>query len=279
MTHEACKMPSSFISHIGFGCAALTGEPTQERALRLLETAYDVGIRHFDTAPGYGAGYSERLLGGFLRGKREKTIVATKIGFGQSVSTLPPWLVLPLNCARRKLSGRRAPQARNPSPPLLTPRRISRDVVEASVTQSLRSLKTERIDILLLHEALPSFLDAKAQDYLISLQHRGVVGLLGVATHGSNYLSLQPTDLIGWDVLQYEYGPEWPRHAQLPAQFPTQRQVLHSCLGSRCSAGLSAGKLLAEVLHAVPSAIVLFSSRQPMHIRDNVREAEAAWHA
>lgn len=272
-------MSSNFISRIGFGCAALTGEPTQNRALRLLETAYEAGIRHFDTAPGYGKGYSERLLGIFLRGKREKAIVATKIGSGHRASPVPPWLALPLNRARREFCGRRAPQVRNPTPPLLTPRRISRAVVEASVTHSLRSLKTERIDILLLHESLPSFLECEAQGYLKSLQHRGMVGLLGVAAHGSNYLALQPEDLIGWDVLQYEYGPDWPCHEQIPARFPTRRQILHSCLGSRCSVGCSAGKILAGVIRAVPSATVLFSSRRPTHILDNVREAEAAWRA
>jgi aryl-alcohol dehydrogenase-like predicted oxidoreductase len=51
----------------------------QER-LQLLECAYDAGIRHFDTAPYYGYGEAERVLGEFLRGKRDQVTITTKFG-------------------------------------------------------------------------------------------------------------------------------------------------------------------------------------------------------
>ena len=272
-------MPVSFVSHLGFGCAALTGEPTSGSARRLLETAYDAGIRHFDTAPGYGAGYSERVLGAFLKGKREGITVVTKIGSGRPASSLPSCLALPLNRVRRWLLGKPALAVRNPSPPLLTPRRIPRTLVEASVMQSLRSLRTDYIDVLLLHEGLPSFLETAAYDYLRTLQSSGVVGSLGVAAHGSNYLPLQPVELEGWHVLQYEYGAEWPRHRELSTRFPSKRHIFHSCLGAGCSTRLNPGAHLAGILRAAPGATVLFFSRQPAHIRSNIRDGEAAWRA
>lgn len=43
-----------------------------------LETAFEKGINHFDTANGYGEGQSERLLGEFLTGRREQVFVASK---------------------------------------------------------------------------------------------------------------------------------------------------------------------------------------------------------
>ncbi len=49
--------------------------------LAALETALDVGITHFDTATGYGDGYSERLLGRFLNAvpeRRERIFLASK---------------------------------------------------------------------------------------------------------------------------------------------------------------------------------------------------------
>lgn len=46
--------------------------------LAALEAAYAAGIRHFDTAAGYGNGRSERLLGAFLRDKRETLFLASK---------------------------------------------------------------------------------------------------------------------------------------------------------------------------------------------------------
>ena len=69
-----------------------------------------------------------------------------------------------------------------------------------------------------------------ARDFLLKLRSAGTVGQLGVATRGSRYRSLAPADLADWDVLQYEYGPAWPDHADLPRQFPSMKHVFHSCL-------------------------------------------------
>jgi myo-inositol catabolism protein IolS len=46
--------------------------------LGALEAAYEAGIRHFDTAAGYGQGRSETLLGQFLSDKRETVFLASK---------------------------------------------------------------------------------------------------------------------------------------------------------------------------------------------------------
>ncbi len=46
-----------------------------------LQTAWDGGVRYFDTAPRYGHGLSERRLGDFLRDKpRESYAISTKVG-------------------------------------------------------------------------------------------------------------------------------------------------------------------------------------------------------
>jgi D-threo-aldose 1-dehydrogenase len=54
---------------------------TDDEAGELLETAWQSGIRHFDTAPHYGLGLAERRLGAFLRTKpRGEFVVSTKVG-------------------------------------------------------------------------------------------------------------------------------------------------------------------------------------------------------
>ena len=54
---------------------------SDEDAWALLETAWDSGIRYFDTAPHYGLGLSERRLGAFLATKpRAEYLVSTKVG-------------------------------------------------------------------------------------------------------------------------------------------------------------------------------------------------------
>lgn len=69
---------------IGYGAANLGNlyrELSDEDAWELLETAWDEGIRYFDTAPHYGLGLSERRLGAFLQTKpRSEFVVSTKVG-------------------------------------------------------------------------------------------------------------------------------------------------------------------------------------------------------
>src|ERR1700730_14183649 len=55
-------------------------EPGEEDAnlMAAMGAAYDNGIRHFDTAAGYGGGHSEELYGQFLKGRREEIYLASK---------------------------------------------------------------------------------------------------------------------------------------------------------------------------------------------------------
>src|SRR5438045_1975491 len=67
------------VSTLGFGCAKLTFN-TREEALRVLETAYEEGITHYDVARVYGLGWAEGILGEFLKNKRDHVTVTTKFG-------------------------------------------------------------------------------------------------------------------------------------------------------------------------------------------------------
>ena len=73
------------VSEIGFGAWAIGGTsygPTKdEESFEALETAWEHGVNFFDTADTYGHGHSEKLIGKFLKGKRDQTIVATKAGW------------------------------------------------------------------------------------------------------------------------------------------------------------------------------------------------------
>ena len=43
------------------------------RLMGAIDAAYDDGVRHFDTAGGYGDGHSEEIYGGFLAGRRARS--------------------------------------------------------------------------------------------------------------------------------------------------------------------------------------------------------------
>ncbi|WP_114571931.1 aldo/keto reductase [Exiguobacterium flavidum] len=73
------------VSEIGFGAWQLGnekdwGKMTGTEAIHLIKQAMDEDCTFFDTAPNYGAGKSEELIGKAIRGKRDQVIVSSKGG-------------------------------------------------------------------------------------------------------------------------------------------------------------------------------------------------------
>ena len=73
------------VSEIGFGAWQLGNgldwdEMDDGTAIALVHEALDRGVNFFDTAPGYGRGRSEELLGRALAGRRTEAVVNTKFG-------------------------------------------------------------------------------------------------------------------------------------------------------------------------------------------------------
>ena len=73
-------------SVVGMGCWAIGGGASwgsyvnDELAIATIEKAFDSGINFFDTAPVYGWGHSEQLLGRVIQGRRDQFLIATKCG-------------------------------------------------------------------------------------------------------------------------------------------------------------------------------------------------------
>jgi len=70
------------LSSLGFGGWALGaeywGDQDHKNSVRAIHRALDLGINHFDTAPVYGRGRSEQILGQQLRKQRSRVILGTK---------------------------------------------------------------------------------------------------------------------------------------------------------------------------------------------------------
>ena len=146
------------VSRLSLGTAQLHREFSAKRRHRLLEAALACGISHFDTSPYYGFGLGESSLGRLARDHPGQATIASKIGLYPPTScdrTYPfMWL--------RKAAGRLAPQ-------------LSRPVVDwtiarasTSLEQSLRRLRCETLDFLMLHEPTYGLLDT--HDFLTWLE-------------------------------------------------------------------------------------------------------------
>lgn len=54
------------------------GRPDDANAAKTIDKALDVGINLIDTAPVYGFGHSEEILGKALEGRRDRVVLATR---------------------------------------------------------------------------------------------------------------------------------------------------------------------------------------------------------
>jgi aryl-alcohol dehydrogenase-like predicted oxidoreductase len=137
---------------LGLGCAGLGSVLGADRrkATHLVRTAYENGIRFFDTASVYGQGDSERILALALHKRRSSVTIATKAGqhfpawmrFATPFKrSLAPW-IRRSDIGRRYVSGVRD---------TALPQDFSDAYLRSSTEASLRRLNTDYIDILLLH--------------------------------------------------------------------------------------------------------------------------------
>ena len=170
------------MSQVAFGTAQLFGLADQTRSEQLLDEAWRVGFRRFDTAPSYGGGRSEAHLGTFLAGRDGLESITTKVGLAPALGTrrgrrglvavAKAVLPAPVTGVLRR-SAHAASRGRF-SPPEVT----------GSVTESLRRLGG-RIDRLVLHEIRPDEVTDELLETLDAYVRDGDVGQIGVATQNS----------------------------------------------------------------------------------------------
>ena len=66
------------VSEIGLGCMSIGTDET--KAVAIIQEALDWGINFLDTSDLYDAGRNEELVGKAIQGRRDKVILATKVG-------------------------------------------------------------------------------------------------------------------------------------------------------------------------------------------------------
>jgi D-threo-aldose 1-dehydrogenase len=180
---NAAQLLPPGMPRLGFGCGDLHGAGSRAQSLRLIQTAIDQGIQYFDLARLYGNGSAEGVMGSILPKLRSRLIIASKAG-------IVPYSMLHgvKFRARVRKALRLLPPARALiAPPVPSSARFGAFTLPEltrSVHCSLRELRTDYLDVLLLHECSPA--DAqKAQiaDFLERLRVQGKIRAFGIATH------------------------------------------------------------------------------------------------
>ncbi|MFI9639988.1 aldo/keto reductase [Micromonospora sp. NPDC051925] len=183
------RRPAVHLTELGFGAAQggnLYRATTDEEFATAVDTAWEAGLRYYDTAPHYGLGLSERRLGAALRTRpRDEYVVSTKVG-----RLLVP---SPQGAHRRDPEGFDV-AARH--------RRVwdfSRDGVLRSLESSLERTGLDRVDIVYLHDPDEHWEQAatEAVPALVELRDQGVVRAIGAGMNQSHLLTrfVQETDV------------------------------------------------------------------------------------
>ncbi len=117
-----------------------------DEALRIVQAALDAGCTFFDTAPGYGGGRSEELLGQALAPVRDQVTICTKFSHD-------------------------APDGTHDFDPA---------AIRPTLEASLRRLKTDYVDILLLHNPPVELMDGQNAPHYEELERLKAEGKLRV---------------------------------------------------------------------------------------------------
>jgi hypothetical protein len=220
---------------LGLGCGDLYAGAEEAASLRLLKTAYDAGVRYFDVARLYGNGSAEGVVGRAFQGVRDQVVIASKAG-------IVPWSAQTATRVRRKAlsaAQKLAPFARSliPQPPAARERygAFAPAELAKSVETSLRELRTDYLDILLLHECdVPHATCPGTLSLLEKLRAAGKVRAFGIATRFPQTRAILAQAPEQFGVAQFPSDLFQRNERRLPAAWrglPVTHSVLKGGLG------------------------------------------------
>ena len=170
------------LSVLAFGSASVLGRSGRRDSLQSLSAAYDGGINLFDTARSYGYGEAEGLLGEFLVGRRSEVVITSKFGIVPAAQSILKRTLKPLARTMMRYIPGVSRAVRTQLHSQFNPGQFTVETLRSSVETSLRKLRTDYLDVLLMHDANAA---ALAKDDVLrameGLVTDGKVRLLGVS--------------------------------------------------------------------------------------------------
>src|SRR5690606_29245066 len=126
--------------------------PSEKDSIRLLHQSLDEGINYYDTARMYGA--SERIMGQAFRDRRDRVLINTKcVHFLDEDGKIPAGLPV-------------------------------RKTICDSLDESLKTLRTDYVDVFMLHQSSPDLLkNEEVAEVFVELRNQGKVRAIGASTY------------------------------------------------------------------------------------------------
>ena len=155
--HRTLGTPGLIVPAQGLGCMGMTfgyGAADEKEALATIDRALELGVTLLDTADMYGPYTNEELIGRADAGRRDKVVIASKVG-NEVVDGQLTW----------KLNGRP-------------------DYIRRSIEGTLRRLGTDHLDLYYLHRVDPDVPVEESFGALAELVQAGLVRHLGISEAG-----------------------------------------------------------------------------------------------
>ena len=247
------------VSRIALGLSRLHRMASEKSRIALIRAAREMGITHFDTAPLYGDGLSERVLGKAVRNDRSSVTIASKVGL------LPRRWIGAMGTAGWPVHAGRAVLRR--AGLISWPRRsFTARTLRLSLPESLQALRTDYLDILFLHE--PELQDVEKNDSLFAemmkFKEAGAVRFLGVSGSIFPEMMARYGDVI--DVIQtmegaWQEGSDPMPDLTFSALSRPVPAPLDSSLNPACAA-------LKHALSRRPDGAVVVGTTKIEHLKD-----------
>jgi methylglyoxal reductase len=178
---------------VSFGAWAiggwLWGGTDDSQAIQAIHAALDAGITCIDTAPSYGMGHSERIVGQAIKGRRDGVILATKCGIRWDCNDGQKLLDTTMN------DGTPCTIYRNGRP----------ESIVAECEESLRRLGTDVIDLYQVHWPDETWPLDETMAALIGLKDAGKIRAIGVSNFDTDMIALCQTKGVV-DSIQPRYN-------------------------------------------------------------------------
>lgn len=160
-------------SVVGLGTWAIGGwmwgGTDEEKSIKAIRAAIDCGINLVDTAPAYGFGLSEEIVGKAIQGVREKVILATKCG-------------LVWNKAKGDFHFRSDEKTvRKDSGDIRVYKYLAPASLREEIEASLKRLRTDYIDLYQTHWQDPTTPIAETMEQLLKLKKEGKIRMIGAS--------------------------------------------------------------------------------------------------
>ena len=214
-------------SVVAFGAWAVGGwwwgGADDAESVAAIQRAIALGMNFIDTAPAYGLGHSEEIVGKAIKGRRDQVVLATKCGLVWHTDKGTPFFQESGKSVHRYLGG---------------------ESIRYEVEQSLRRLQTDRIDLYQTHWQDATTPIAETMGTLLELKREGKIRAIGVSNatveQMDEYRKAGPLDA---DQEKYSMLDRRMDEAQLPY---CERENIAVLAYSPMAQGLLTGKVTAD---------------------------------